>query len=64
MGVTAMTKSKAARAHELAEWFREQAESGSPQADLMARAALALECVASGRSLANDNAPAKLRAYR
>ena len=57
-----MKQSKAARAHELAEWFRELAESGSPQSDLMMRTAAALECVASGRSLANDNAPSMFRA--
>ena len=51
---------KAERAHDLAEWFRTQATPGaSPEADLMARAAAALERLASQghSSLANDNQP-------
>ncbi|HUJ02927.1 MAG TPA: hypothetical protein VLW75_04760 [Rhizomicrobium sp.] len=54
-----MKQSRAARAHDLAEWFRAQSENGTAgETDLMARAALALERIAKERrtSAANDNA--------
>ena len=63
-----MKNSRAARAQDLAEWFRAQADNGTEgEADLMARAALALERIANERrpSIANDNSvPAKRRARR
>jgi hypothetical protein len=63
-----MRQSKAARAHDLAEWFRVQAETaGARDMDLMARTALALERIARARqcrSFANDNMPAAKRRAR
>ena len=57
-----MKNSRTGRAHELAEWFRAQSENASPDAELMARAARALERIAN--RAANDNAPSKKRARR
>lgn len=65
-----MKNSKAARAQDLAEWFRAQADNGTEsEADLMARAARALERIAAAKScapaIANDNSvPASRRARR
>ncbi len=55
-----MKNSRAARAQDLAEWFRAEADNGTgSEADLMARAALALERIAAAKSrapaIANDN---------
>jgi len=62
-----MKNSRAERAQDLAAWFRAQAETGSAsEADLMARAALALERIAVQRapSIANDNNAAASRRAR
>jgi len=53
-----MRQSKSQHANELAQWLRAQArDETSSEADLMARAALALERIASQRApaIANDN---------
>lgn len=55
-----MKNSRAARAQDLAEWFRAQADNGTAgEVDLMARAAIALERIAAAKScapaIANDN---------
>lgn len=61
-----MKKSRTKRAQDLAEWFHAQANAGTEESDLMARAALALERIAQKAAapvLANDNNLAR-RVYR
>ena len=64
-----MKKSRSQRANDLARWLRAQEfDETATEADLMARAALALERIASQRApgIANDNhySVAKQRARR
>jgi hypothetical protein len=64
-----MNNSRAARAQDLAEWFRAEADNGTNgEADLMARAARALERIAAQRDLspaiANDNSTSASRRAR
>ncbi len=51
-----VTHAKAERAQDLAQWFREHSQNGG-EADLMVRAARALERIAAGpqAAFANDN---------